>query len=323
MSERLNILRRRLRPFIMELVLLVLAVALAVRAEGFFTADNLLNILRNVSMQGVIALGMTMVIVAGEIDLGVGSMAALAGCLAAWVVGALSGTLPPGLAVAAGIAAALAVGFGVGCLSGVLRTRFRVPTFIATLAWLTVLRGAAELLTNGFPLTPFPAWYNFLGGGYLSGLPFPAIVFLIVFVAVHVVMNFTVFGRAIYAVGGHAEAARLSGIRVSFVKIMVMGLVGLLAALGGILQSSQIMSGSATTATGWELDVISAVIIGGTSLQGGSGKAWGTLIGLVFLGVLVNGMTLLNISEYWQHVVRGALILLAVLVNAGPASSRR
>jgi ribose/xylose/arabinose/galactoside ABC-type transport system permease subunit len=265
---------------------------------------------------------MTMVIVAGEIDLSVGSMAALAGCFAAWIVGALAGAVPVGVAVAAGILAALAAGFGVGALSGLLRTRFRVPTFISTLAWLTVLRGAAELITNGFPLTPFPAWYNFLGGGYLAGVPFPALVFLGVFAAIHAVMNFTVFGRAVYAVGGNAEAARLSGIRVPFVKVAVMGIVGLLAALGGILQSSQIMSGSATTATGWELDVISAVIIGGTSLMGGSGKVWGTLIGLVFLGVLVNGMTLLNISEYWQHVVRGALILLAVLVNAAPGGGR-
>lgn len=321
MSDLLKRLRRYARAYILELVLLALAVVLAFRAEGFFTADNLLNILRNISMQGVIALGMTMVIIAGEIDLGVGSMAACAGCLAAWAVGALHGW-PPALAVAAGVALALLLGFGVGCLSGVLRTRFRVPTFISTLAWLTVLRGAAELITNGFPLTPFPSWYNFLGGGYVAGIPFPAILFLVVFAVIHVVMNFTVFGRAVYAVGGNAEAARLSGIRVSFVKVMVMGLVGLLAALGGVLQSSQIMSGSATTATGWELDVISAVIIGGTSLMGGAGKVWGTLIGLVFLGVLVNGMTLLNISEYWQHVVRGALILLAVLLNAAPSSRR-
>ncbi len=312
----------RLRHYVLELVLLVLAGVLAFRAEGFFTADNLLNILRNISMQGVIALGMTMVIIAGEIDLSVGSMAACAGCLAAWTVGALGGA-PPGVAVAAGALVALAGGFGVGCLSGWLRTRFRVPTFISTLAWLTVLRGAAGEITNGFPLTTFPSWYNALGGGYVLGVPVPALVFLLVFVVIHVVMNFTVFGRAIYAVGGNAEAARLSGIRVGFVKVVVMGLVGLLAALGGIMQSSQIMSGSATTATGWELDVISAVIIGGTSLQGGAGKVWGTLIGLVFLGVLVNGMTLLNIPEYRQLMVRGALILLAVLINAAPAGGRK
>ena len=313
------------RNFVLEGVLLLLCLLLAFRAEGFFTTDNLLNVLRNVSMQGIIAFGMTMVIIAGEIDLGVGSAVAFAGCLTAWGTGALAGGRT-GAALAAAVAAAMAAsllaGFGVGCLTGWLRTRFRVPTFITTLAWLTVLRGAAELITNGFPLTPFPAWYNFLGGGYVCGIPFPAIAFVLTFALIHFLMNFTVFGRSIYAVGGNAEAARLSGIPVTRVKILVMGLVGLLGALSGIMQSSQIMSGSASTATGWELDVISAVIIGGTSLMGGAGTVWGTLIGIVFLGVLVNGMTLMNISEYWQHVVRGALILAAVLINLAPSRKK-
>jgi ribose/xylose/arabinose/galactoside ABC-type transport system permease subunit len=154
-----------------------------------------------------------------------------------------------------------------------------------------------------------------MGGGYLVGIPFPAIVFLLAFAAVHFLMNFTSFGRAVYAVGGNAEAARLSGIDVSFVKIMVLSITAALAALSGILQSSEIMSGTATTAKGWELDVIAAVIIGGTSLMGGVGRVWGTMVGVIFLGVIINGMTLLNVSEYWQHVVRGTLILAAVLLN--------
>jgi ribose/xylose/arabinose/galactoside ABC-type transport system permease subunit len=216
----------------------------------------------------------------------------------------------------------VAAGFIVGCLTGYLRVRFGVPTFITTLAWLTVLKGAAELITNGFPLTPFPEWYNFIGSGYIAGIPFPAIIFMLVFAIIQFLMNYTSFGRSIYAVGGNAEAARLSGIKVHQVKILVMGIVAGLAALSGIMQSSQIMSGSATTAVGWELDVISAVIIGGTSLMGGAGTVWGTLIGVVFLGVLSNGMTLRNISEYWQHVVRGGLILAAVLVNLAPGPKK-
>jgi ribose/xylose/arabinose/galactoside ABC-type transport system permease subunit len=309
----------------MEIVLLALCVALAFKAEGFFSPENLLNVLRNVSMQGIIAFGMTMVIIGGEIDLSVGSAVAFSGCLAAWLTGFLAGTqsgLPLPLAVALAIAASLGAGFAVGCLTGMLRTYFRVPTFISTLAWLTVLKGASELITNGFPLTPFPDWFNFLGGGYIYGIPFPAIVFVLVFVLIHLVMNHTPFGRSVYAVGGNAEAARLSGINVSRVKILVMGSVGLLAALSGVMQASQIMSGSAGTATGWELDVISAVIIGGTSLMGGAGTVWGTLIGVIFLGVLVNGMTLLNINEYWQHVVRGGLILIAVLLNLAPSERK-
>jgi ribose/xylose/arabinose/galactoside ABC-type transport system permease subunit len=313
-----------LRQYVMELVLVALCLFLAVRAQGFLTRDNILNVLRAVSMQGIIAFGMTMVIIAGEIDLSVGSMVAFSGCLCAWCVEALgSRGLPAPMAVSIAIPVSLAAGGLVGFLTGALRVRFRVPTFISTLAWLTVLKGAAELITNGFPLTPFPDWFNFLGGGYAMGAPFPALVFLAVFVVVHITMHRTAFGRAVYAVGGNVEAARLSGVPVGSIKTRVLIIVGMLAALSGVMQASQIMSGSATTAQGWELDVISAVIIGGTSLMGGSGTVRGTLVGVVFLGVLVNGMTLMNVSEYWQHVVRGGLILAAVLMNLAPSGNRR
>lgn len=317
-------LRRRTRQSALELVLIALCVLLAFRAEGFFTRDNLLNVLRNVSMQGVIAFGMTLVIVSGEIDLSVGSAVAFSGCVTAWCTQylAMHGAPLP-VAVAAGILASMTLALGVGSVTGILRTRFLVPTFISTLAWLTVLKGASELITNGFPLTPFPDWYNVIGGGYVAGIPVPALLFLAIFAITQFTMSYTAFGRSVYAVGGNAETARNSGINVARVKISVMALVAVLAAVSGVMQSSQIMSGSATTAQGWELDVISAVIIGGTSLMGGAGTVWGTLIGVVFLGVLVNGMTLLNISEYWQHVVRGVLILAAVLINLAPGATPR
>jgi len=308
---------------IMEIILLVICVILAFRAENFFTVGNFLNVLRNVSMQGVIAFGMTMVIISGEIDLSVGSAVAFAGCLTAYLTGFLAGG---GVAMEAAILLAilcsLAVGAAVGCVTGFFRTRFGVPTFITTLAWMAALRGAAELITNGFPLTPFPDWYNFFGGGYVLGIPFPAIVFLTVFAVIQFTMNYTTFGRAIYAVGGNAEAARLSGIRVRRVKIVVMCIVAMLAALSGVMQSAEIMSGNATAGEGWELDVIAAVIIGGTSLMGGVGTVWGTLIGVIFLGILLNGMTLLNVSTYWQHVVKGVLILGAVLLNRVPSQGK-
>jgi ribose/xylose/arabinose/galactoside ABC-type transport system permease subunit len=226
--------------------------------------------------------------------------------------------MPMAVQMTVGIAGAILISTLVGAVTGWIRTVFSVPTFISTLAWFTILRGVAQLLTDGFPITPFPDKFSFLGSGYLLGIPFPAIVFLSTFVLASFVMNRTPFGRAVYAVGGNAEAARLSGIRVGRVRIAVMAIVSLLASFAGIIQASQIQSGSASTATGWELDVISAVIIGGTSLAGGAGSMWGTLIGLIFLGVLVNGMTLLDISEYWQSIVRGGLILLAVLVNVAP-----
>lgn len=301
---------------IMELVLFALCAGLAFQAEGFFSVENLLNVLRNVSMQGIIAFGMTMVIISGEIDLSVGSAVAFAGCSTAYLTEILSGIgLAMGLAMPLAILGSLGLGCCIGALTGTIRMRFQVPTFITTLAWMTVLTGAAELITDGFPLTPFPEWYNFLGGGYVLGVPFPAVIFLAVFLITHVLMGYTTFGRSVYAVGGNAEAARLSGIELVRVKIVVMATVGGLAALAGIMQSAEIMSGTATTAKGWELDVIAAVIIGGTSLMGGEGRIRGTLIGVIFLGILVNGMTLMNISEYWQHVVRGVLILGAVLLN--------
>lgn len=309
-------LRAALSAGMLEIILLSLGAILALTAPNFLTIDNLLNVLRNVSMQGLIALGMTMVIIAGEIDLSVGSMVAFGGCLTAWTTGMLvENGWPHSAAIPLAVVAALLVGYLLGSFTGVMRTRYGVPSFITTLALLTGLTGAAELITNGFPLTPFPEWYNFLGGGYLAGIPVPALLFLLAFGIVHVLMNHTPFGRSVYAVGGNAEAARLSGIDVRFVKTMVLAITAMLAAASGVLQSSEIMSGTATTAKGWELDIIAAVIIGGTSFTGGIGRIWGTMVGMVFLGVIMNGMTLLNVSEYWQHVARGVLILLAVFIN--------
>ena len=322
MSETTSLLRRRdalrlalVKRYPMEIIFLVLVVVLIAVAPGFNSTGNLLNVLRTVSMLGIIAFGMTAVIVAGEIDLSVGSGAALAGCIVAWFAGEYSETLGAGLAIFAGTMAAIAVGVFSGTVTGKVRQWFNVPTFITTLAMFTALRGAANLITGGFPLATFPSWFEYFGGGYLLGIPFPVYVFAATFVVMHFLMNNTRFGRAIYAVGGNMEAARLSGIDVWFVKTATLAITGALTAVSGILIASQIGSGTGTTATGMELDVIAAVIIGGTSLFGGKGRIWGTLIGVLFLGCISNGMTLMNVSEYWQYVVRGAIILGAVLMN--------
>ncbi len=304
-----------LKIYTMEVILLVLVVVLVVWAPGFATLGNLLNVLRTVSMLGVIAFGMTAVIISGEIDLSVGGGVALAGCIVAWFSGALSATMGPLPAVVFGIVAAVAVGAGTGVFTGKMRQWFRVPTFITTLALFTALRGFANLITGGFPLTDLPNWFGFLGAGDMLGVPFPVYVFLLVFALMHLLMTYTSFGRAVYAVGGNAEAARLSGINVFFVKTAALAITGVLTAITGTLIASQIGSGTGTTATGMELDVIAATIIGGTSLFGGKGRIWGTLVGVLFLGCITNGMTLLNVSEYWQYVVRGAIILGAVLLN--------
>lgn len=301
-------IRGHMGQFVMELVLLVLCIGLALKAPNFLTVGNALNILQSESMKGIIAFGMTMVIIAGEIDLSVASMVALSGCLLAFLT---KFHLP----LFIGIPITLALGASVGSFTGVLRSQFRVPSFITTLALLTGLRGAALMLTGGFALTPFSDSFNFLGGGSVLGIPFPALVFLLTFGVIHVLMNHTAFGRSVYAVGGNAEAARLSGINVSKVRIAVLAITSMLAALAGIMQSSRMLSGDPTVAQGWELDVIAAVIVGGTSLNGGAGRVWGTFIGVVFIGVIVNGMTLLNVPVYGQYIVRGLLILGAVMLS--------
>lgn len=300
----------------LETILIGLCIFLSFSARGFLSVANILNILRNSSMQGVIAFGMTMVIIAGEIDLSVGSAVAFSGCLTAWLTRFFTTHgFSPVIAVPIAIVGALSAGFLLGVLAASIRNRFNVPTFIITLAMMTALSGFANLITGGFPLVSFPDWYNFIGGGYIFGIPFPAVLLIIVFFVIHYLMTSTTFGRSIYAIGGNMEAARLSGIKVFQVKKIIMGITSSLMALGGIMVSSQILSGTPTAAKGWELDVISSVIIGGTAMSGGVGSVRGTFIGIIFLGVLVNGMTLLNISEYWQYVVRGGLILGAVLLN--------
>jgi sugar transport system permease protein len=299
----------------MELILIVLVILLILTAPGFATVRNLLNVLRAGAMLGIIAFGMTAVIIAGEIDLSVGAGAALAGTIVAWFSGALVDSLGGAGAALIGFVAAVLVGFFTGFAVGKFRQWFNVPSFICTLALFTALRGFANLITGGFPLTTFPPGFDFFGGGYLLGIPFPVYIFALTFAGMHFLMNFTRFGRAVYAVGGNMEAARLSGIDIWWVKSMTLGLTGVMTAISGTLIASQIGSGTGTTATGLELDVIAAVIIGGTSLFGGKGRIWGTLIGVLFLGCISNGMTLLNVSEYWQYVVRGGIILGAVLLN--------
>nr|WP_064248164.1 ABC transporter permease [Rhizobium leguminosarum]OAP93752.1 hypothetical protein A4U53_23595 [Rhizobium leguminosarum] len=304
-----------LKIYAMEAILLALIVVLIIVAPGFATLGNALNVLRTGAMLGIIAFGMTAVIISGEIDLSVGAGVALAGCIVAYCSEQLAPSLDYPLAILIGVLAAVAVGVICGVFTGTIRRLFNVPTFITTLALFTALRGTANLISGGFPLTDLPGWFSFFGAGDLFGIPFPVYVLLVVFVGMHFLMKYTSFGRSVYAVGGNAEAARLSGIDVFGVKTTALAITGGLTAVSGMLIASQIGSGTGTTATGMELDVIAAVIIGGTSLFGGKGRVWGTLLGVLFLGCVTNGMTLLNVNEYWQYVVRGAIILGAVLLN--------
>jgi ribose/xylose/arabinose/galactoside ABC-type transport system permease subunit len=313
-----NKIRKFLNKHMLEVILILLIIIMSLTTRGFLTISNLLNILRNMSLQGCIAFGMTMVIIAGEIDLSIGSTVAITGVVIGLTTGKLStlGIMPMELGVVFGIILSLVIAALAGLFNGWLLTRFKMPSFIITLAMMNVLYGITAIISNGFPVTSLPKWYNVFGAGRIFNIiPVPAIILLLVFGINYVIMNYTKFGRSVYAVGGNAEAARLSGINVNKVKITAMITVQVCSALSGILVSSQVMSGAPSFGRGWEMTAISSVIIGGASLAGGLGSVSRTLVGLIFLGVIINGMTLLNVNEYAQYVVRGMLILIAVLIN--------
>lgn len=303
---------------ILELILLALCIYFAFAAPNFMKVNNLLNILRNISFQGIIACGMTLVIICGEMDLSVGNAVAFYGCTLAALTKVMGAAGTGNVtAVIISMVVVFAAAICVGLITSFLRYYFNVPSFITTLAFMTVLKGFGFIFSGGYAVTAFEPWFNFLGGGYIFGvIPFPAVVFVVVLVALHIVLTKTPIGREIYAVGGNIDAARLSGINVFKVKTFAFCITTVLTALSGILTASQIMSGTPTVASGWEMNVISAVIIGGASLNGGKGTLTGTALGMIFLGIILNGMTLMNISEYWQYVVKGLLILLAVLINS-------
>lgn len=304
--------------YILEIVLALLIILTIFMAPGFFTTRNLLNVLRNSSMQGVIVFGMTMTIICGQIDLSVGSSVALYGVVAAKVAGSLAaaGVISLDYAIVVGMAVALVLSAMVGWGVGEIHVWLKIPTIIITLALMNILYGLAAIISNGFPVTTVPPWYSTFGAGRLFwNIPNPALILLATFAVVFFVMTYTRLGREVYAVGGNEESARLCGINVRKVKIACMIAPQVAAALSGIMVSSQVMSASSTFGKGFEMTAISAVIIGGASLNGGIGKVWGSFIGVIFLGIISNGMTILNINEFIQYVIRGLLILVAVAFN--------
>lgn len=291
-------------------VLLVVYAALALTAPNFLTVANQLNILQQAAFFGIVALAMTLVIVSGEIDISVGSMAALSSSMLGVLV------VNIGWPFWAACIVVLATAGLLGAFSGWLRAQFGVPTFISTLALYLALRGVAYLITNTFPIPIDSAEFFYWGSGKIFGVvPVAAVYLIVVFVLIAVVARKTVFGRSIYAVGGNAKSAELSGINVRRIRISVMAISAVAAAMTGLLLSAQLSSGNSSIANGLEFDAISAAIIGGAALSGGKGTVVGTLIGVLFIAVLLNGMVMLGVNPYAQQVVRGAVVLIAVLVN--------
>lgn len=288
-------------------VLLVMVMAMA--SPHFLTPVNIVNILLQTSVNGIIAIGMTLVIITAGIDLSVGSIVALSAVVAA------SFAHPGGYPLIVAIMAGIGVGLAVGLVNGLLIAKKGLAPFIVTLAMMTAARGLALVYTNGRPVINLTNSYDSIGGGSLLGIPLPVILFALTIAAGIVVLHFTRFGRYIFAVGGNPMAAKVSGINTHRILIAVYAITGALSGLAGIILSSRVMSASPAGGAGYELDAIAAVVIGGTSLFGGVGSIAGTVVGVLIIGVMNNGLDMLNVSSYWQLVAKGAIILLAVLLD--------
>ena len=297
----------KLGPFI---GLVLLMIVLTFLNPSFLTVDNLFNILRQVSISALIAFGMTFVILTGGIDLSVGSTLALTGAVAATLLAA--GTDP-----ILAMAAAIGLGFILGAINGLIITKGKVAPFIATLATMTIYRGLTLVYTDGRPISGLgdSLAFQLFGKGYFLGIPVPVVTMILAFVLLYFILHKTTFGRRVYAVGGNEEASKLSGINPDRVKIAVYAITGMLAAISALIITSRLNSAQPTAGESYELDAIAAVVLGGTSLTGGKGWIFGTLVGALIIGVLNNGMTLIGVSSFFQQVVKGIVILLAVLMD--------
>ena len=293
--------------------LVLLAAFFALQAPNFVTAANLTNVLQQVSITAVAAVGATVVILVAGIDLSVGAVVALTGSVAALYM--QHAILPPGLAAGVAVLLTVVVAVACGLLNGLLVTVARVPAFIATLATLTALRGIALLITNSYPISIKNPTFTQIGLGKVGPVPIPVIIMAAMFAIGYVILHRLKIGRRIYAVGGNKEAARLSGIRVSRVLLFAFTFAGLCAGIASLILTAKLSSGQPAGSVGFELDVIAAVVVGGTSLFGGRGRLAGTFLGALVIAVLGNGLTLMNVPFYWQQIVTGAVVVVAVVLD--------
>ena len=309
--------------------LLLLMLVFSIMEPRFLSSVNLFNVMRQVSITGLLAIGMTFVILTAGIDLSIGSLLAFAGLVAAAVAkGGMEDrftvgdeTIGYGWQLAA--LAAIVVGLLGGLLQGVAITKLKVPAFVVTLGGMSVFRGAALLFASGGPISGFQPDYTWWGQGRILSVPVPVIIFLVAAVIAHVVLSYTRYGRQVYAVGGNPEAARLAGVNVNFVIASVYVIMGFFAGLGAFVLSARLNSAEAVAGTGYELTVIASVVIGGTSLFGGSGSIFGTVIGTILIGVLLNGLVLMNVNSYIQQIIIGVIIVLAVAFDTFAKSRRK
>lgn len=290
--------------------LIILIVFVSVLNPAFLQVNNLLNLMRQLIINGFIALGMTFVILTGGIDLSVGSTLAFTSAI-------FAGLLQNGMATGLAILITLALGLALGLINGLLITKGKLAPFIVTLATMTIFRGLTLVYMDGRPISgPKDDFaFQFLGKGQVFGIPFQVILFLIVYIVLSTLLNKTSHGRKIFAVGGNEKASFISGIKIDKVKVLVYVISALMAVVSGLVLTSRLNSAQPTAGSAYEMDAIAAVVLGGTSMTGGSGSLTGTLIGILILGVLNNGLNLLGVSSFYQQIVKGVVILIAVLID--------
>jgi len=290
----------------------------------FLSHENMLIVLRQISINGILAIGMTFVIITAGVDLSVGSVLALSGIISARFATNNSGLAigDTAHAILLPLVIALAIGTVCGLLNGTILARYRLQPFIVTMGMLSAARGLTLLTTDGNPVSQLNNDFRLLGNGYILGIPVPVIIFAMLFILAWIVLNKTLFGRYIYAVGGNQKSARTSGINVIKIKVLVYTLCGALAGIAGLILTARTGSAQTNAGEAYELDAIAAVVIGGTSMAGGVGTLIGTLFGILIIGVMNNGLDLLGVQSYYQQIIKGALIVVAVLLDPSRKQQR-
>jgi ribose transport system permease protein len=303
MDNKLDVLDN-IRKFSIVIVLIVLFIIFSIFAQGFLSSTNVLNVLRQYSMLGIIACGMTLLMIAGGFDLSVGANMAFTGIILTYFTNWFGYGM--------GLFFAILCGFVIGLFNGVIVTKIKINAFVATLASSLVFRGLALYISKGYPIYTENTYYTIVGQGNIGIVPVPALLFIVSIVFFWYLVHLTKFGRYVYAVGGNPEASRLSGLNVNSIRIICYIVCGITAAIAGVIMASRTNIGKANVAEGMALDVIAAVLIGGTSLAGGSGAIWQTVVGVMLLGFLTNGFNLLNVSPFLQMTIKGLIIIGAV-----------
>jgi len=312
-------LLRYLIKFQSIIALVIMCIVLSLLSDRFLTGENAWNVMRQISVNVVISVGMTLVILTGGIDLSVGSILAFSGAVTAGML-KFGAEMPDmnlfvGFSLVGALVGGTLAGTFLGWFNGFTITRFKVPPFVATLAMLTIARGLTMLWTGGFPITGLGDQMAFIGTGWFLGIPMPVWISAVVVLMAVMLTKKTKLGRHIYAIGGNETAARLAGLKIKKVKMIVYSIAGALSAVGGIIVTSRLDSAQPNAGFGFELDSIAAVVIGGTSLSGGKGTIMGTVQGALIIGILNNGLVLLDVSPFWQQVIKGFVILLAVVIE--------